>query len=217
MSALSDLLRYTGIATALVGTVVVAPHAFLDILARSRARAIRVVRAAQQAARRLLRRPQGQPFEARAVSATLSGGGHAHASVTSTVRRADVPVKEQIDRLREEIADVRNSVSSVQADLNAERQQREAGVAAAQAAVAAKAAEIHGRIDTQEAQSQELDTRGLPPVAFGIVLSGVPDELAHFAWLGWLFLAGALWLTLRGCRQVYRHLRSAGRPGSLPA
>lgn len=188
----------------------VAPQAFIGILTSTGARAIGVLRAAQHAAKRLLRRPRHQTVEIRSVSAAASIGATGHVTATAIRWRPDAPVLEQIAMVRDEIADVRKTVSSVEKAVNLERQQRAAAVAAVEATVATKVVELHDRIDAQEAQSQELDTRGLPPIAVGIVLSGVPDELAHFTWLGWLLLAAALWLTLRGCQQVYRHRRSAG-------
>lgn len=48
-------------------------------------------------------------------------------------------------------------------------------------------AELRRLLDERERQAARIDARGLPVVGFGILLSGVPDELASFLYpFGWL-------------------------------
>jgi hypothetical protein len=45
-------------------------------------------------------------------------------------------------------------------------------------------------------QAARVDPRGVVLLGLGVVMTGVPDGLARFAWLGWLVIAGALAVTI---------------------
>ena len=50
------------------------------------------------------------------------------------------------------------------------------------------ASELRG----ERSQASRVDARGLAPIALGVILTGVPDELATIAVVGWLAVAVAV-------------------------
>lgn len=69
----------------------------------------------------------------------------------------------------------------------------------------------------ERTQASQVDARGFGPIAFGIVLTGIPDELAGVTpggWLGWLIVViSGCWIArvspqwLRDYRQALKHAR----------
>jgi hypothetical protein len=52
-----------------------------------------------------------------------------------------------------------------------------------------KTAELRLLVEEKERESAQIDARALPVVGFGILLSGIPEELASIPFgLGWIFL-----------------------------
>jgi septal ring factor EnvC (AmiA/AmiB activator) len=97
----------------------------------------------------------------------------------------EAPPQAQIQRLREQIADVLGEVNRVS-------QHREADLARVRERLERLVAELRGRLDelerrfaAAERQAALIDARGLPLIGFGILLTGIPEELACFAPLGW--------------------------------
>ena len=51
-----------------------------------------------------------------------------------------------------------------------------------------KTAELRLLVEEKERESAQIDARALPVVGFGILLSGIPEELASISFgLGWIF------------------------------
>ena len=50
-------------------------------------------------------------------------------------------------------------------------------------------AEVAAQRRRDERQTARVNARGLPLIGFGIVMTGIPDGLATWAWVGWLFTA----------------------------
>lgn len=106
------------------------------------------------------------------------------------------PDAQKIDALRRQILELWEELSRAQ-------QQARAGTEALRTELmrdlAALRADHHAVIQQHEQekrQDAQIDARGLPLVALGIVLTGVPDGLAARPWIGWPATAVALLLTI---------------------
>jgi hypothetical protein len=58
-------------------------------------------------------------------------------------------------------------------------------------------------------QASRVDARGLGPIALGIILTGLPDELAAVAAVGWLAITGAILWTVAVSPSWLRDYRRA--------
>ena len=59
-------------------------------------------------------------------------------------------------------------------------------------------------------QTARVDARGVVLLGLGIVMTGIPDGLARFTWLGWLAIVGALAVTIWFVTWVIYDMRFAG-------
>lgn len=111
----------------------------------------------------------------------LAGRGHvdkwqpwlAHGNVD---QRVDI-LHKQLDILVERINEVRRQVDRASDDL-------EKKIKEAETRVTKQVKELASDVSGERSQASRVDARGLGPIALGIVLTGLPDELATFAWVG---------------------------------
>lgn len=186
-SLLSDVNRWVGVVIAVVGAVVVAPTGTRLLLEsnwewlRHRGNQVRV-----QLARFL-------PFLRRKVSTQVASsmGIASTFGVTLTASsrawRPMAPVDERIEALHQHITEVEGRLNEVSQQLRQETSERGRVVAELEATLKAEMAELRRLLKEQERQSARIDARGLPIIALGIVLSGIPDEFASIPYgIGWL-------------------------------
>ncbi len=186
-SLLSDVNRWVGVAIAGIGTVIVSPDG-ARLLWGSATEWMRQ-REAQVRGRLarflpFLRRPQTIHPESGGSTASVSV-----ATVTASGRawHPTAPVDERIEALRRHITEVEGRLNDVIGQLREETASRERVVAELERTMKAETAELRLLLDEQERQTALIDARGLPVVGFGILLSGVPDELASIPYgVGWL-------------------------------
>jgi hypothetical protein len=107
-----------------------------------------------------------------------------HANVDN---RIDI-LHKQVDFLVERVDELRKQIDRAGDDLQKIIKEAEARVAKQ---VRVLASDVRG----ERSQASRVDARGLGPIALGIVLSGLPDELATVAWVGYVFIAGSvMWI-----------------------
>jgi hypothetical protein len=189
LGLLSDLNRYVGVALAVVGSVAVAPsgtvllwHSAMDWL-RQRKYQLR-----DHLARFLpfLRRG-GTIYPASATDAA-SAFESITAAVSARAWHPDAPVDERIEALRQHITEIEGRLNEVTRKLRDETASRERVVAELKRTLEEKTAELHRLGEEKERESAQIDARALPAVGFGILLSGIPEELASIPFgLGWIF------------------------------
>ena len=51
-------------------------------------------------------------------------------------------------------------------------------------------------MDAAEKQAATIDSRGILLLGAGVILTGIPDELARVVWVGWMFVGFAGFLLL---------------------
>lgn len=186
-SLLSDVNRWVGVGIAVLGAVVVAPSGTRLL-----------VRSAWVWLRRQGARTRGQlarflPFLRRDLNVqgvtasigvglgvgTLTGSGRAWHPTAS--------VDERIEALHQHITEVEGQLIEVSQQLSQETSKRERALAELEAGLSAKTAELCRLLEEQEHRAARVDARGLPVIALGIVLSGIPDQLASIPYgIGWV-------------------------------
>ena len=106
----------------------------------------------------------------------------------------------QVVMLKRRIAELRT-----QTDRTADEVRRE--IREAEGRVTGQLRQLTREFRGQQSQSSRVDARGLGPIALGIILTGLSDELASVAPLGWLIAAVAIiWMGMvfPGWLQDYR-------------
>lgn len=210
LSVLTEVNRWVGVIIAVVGAVVVAPEGAgelrKDVWVWLRQRGQRVRGALTrflpflQQSGHTVAHPTGIASSMSAGRPVLAGHGQ--------VWDPSAPVEEQIKALRQYITEIRKQLEGVTTRLGQETSDREQSTADLEAQLEARIRELRRLLDEREYQSARIDARGLPVIAFGIVLSGLPDRLAQIPfYLGWaLPIAGILLAVTAGVRswRVYR-------------
>ncbi len=92
---------------------------------------------------------------------------------------------EQVDILQERIDRLHALVDQNEVSLRAEIRKTADGITS-------QIRQLESDLRGERTQASQVDARGFGPIAFGIVLTGIPDELAGVTpggWLGWLVVA----------------------------
>jgi hypothetical protein len=87
-------------------------------------------------------------------------------------------LRKELERAFKEISDARREAQSADAELQKSLGQLSDDLQKAKA-------DLYSRMDAAEKQAAAIDSRGILLLGAGVILTGIPDELAHFAWLGW--------------------------------
>jgi hypothetical protein len=189
----SEVLRWIGVAIAVAGTILATP----DGIASAWHFTKRWNRKMSVLGRRLLRRPKKIVGFGGVVLGKSKLGGSVFAHKWQPwLPRADADLKidilhKQVDILQQEIAKLDAKIDQSGSDLRKEIQ-------AAEERVLGQMRQLESEFRGERTTSSRVNARGLGPVALGIILTGLPDELADFApggWLGWLAVGvGVLWV-----------------------
>jgi len=146
--------------------------------------------------------------------ATGAFPARATVTATGTVGSWDpsAPVDERIEALHQQITKVDGRLDGVLHELRQEVADRKRVVAELQQNLGAQNAELRGLLEEDKRRSALTDARGLPVVAFGILLSGVPDELASIPYgVGWLLPALGIFFSVVAVVPAWRVEASVGR------
>lgn len=190
----ADWIRRAGVTVAIFGAIVAAPSGSLLIVLGFWAGILKVQ---ERLPRWLLGgKPSPAVVQARAGLAAAFGVAAGAKVVRNENARGRVQIRQlwkEVDRLDERIGKA-----------EAESRERHAVLAArlahesAARRAALKAQEAQRR--REEQQAARIDARGLPLIGLGVLMTGIPDGLARWPWLGWalIVLAGILviWLAL---------------------
>jgi hypothetical protein len=203
---LSDVNRWVGVSMALVGAFVVAPSGTTELFESAWRWLEKTGRQALSQLARLLRFRK-QDVNVVAPSAGVMSSSNVSATLTAAGRvwNPTAPLDERIAALRQHIVDVEGKVNEASQQLRQETSDRQRDLAKLQETLHTEIAEIRRLIADEERQSVLIDARGLPVLALGILLSGIPDELASIPlYLGWLFPVGGVTLAVRAVSPLLR-------------
>ncbi len=199
-ATLADWVRRVGVAAAVVGTAVAAPEGTARLWRWING----PVRWAWWKVRPWLARHL--PFLPRsaAVYPKTAGGaavvGAAGMRATGSVGNPDAPLEDQVRLLHEQMTEFHALIFT---ETDKARQEAREGDAELRQMIERHAGELRALHEAHQAahvaagrQAARVDARGVVLLGLGVVMTGVPDGLARFAWLGWLVIAGALAVTI---------------------
>lgn len=215
-SLLADVNRWVGVCVAVIGAVVVEPNGTRLLLQSSWAWLDRLVRRAHHALVRVL------PFlrkdaSVKAATATGSAEGTLTFEGMAEGRSASETgtFQEQLDSLRQLVAALKTEVSGLDAEHQVEVANLRRALDALEARLTADTHQMRQELDERERQDARINARGLPVIAAGIFLSGVPDQLAGWLYpFGWLWPIVALWLAVTAALPLVRRMFAASESAS---
>jgi len=183
----SGVIRWVGATVAVAGVALATPDGI--------AAAWRTVknwhRRAWTLARRLLRLPGSTVSLGGAAAGKMTMGGRAYVDRWQPWReearngeKIEI-LHQQVEIVRDQIGELRTQVDRTADDLGKE-------IRDAESRVVGQLQQLASAMRGERSQASRVDARGFGPIACGIVLTGLPDELAAVAVVGWLAVAGAV-------------------------
>lgn len=210
LDLLSDLNRWVGVAIAVVGSVVVAPTGTV-LLWRSATDWMlqRKHQLCGQLARFLPFLRRDVTIHATSATGAASAFGSATVTVSARAWHPGAPVDERIEALRQHITEVEGQLNEVTRNLREETASRERLAVELKRTLEEKTTELSRLDEEKERESAQIDARGLPVIGFGILLSGIPDELASIPLgFGWIFPILGVGAAAHTIVHAWRHWRS---------
>lgn len=146
-------------------------------------------------------------------------GGVGTLTVSGRAWHPTASVDERIEALHQHITEVEGQLIEVSQQLSQETSKRERALAELEAGLRAETAELRRLLEEQEHRAARVDARGLPVIALGIVLSGIPDQLASIPYgIGWVApVLGIAAAVAAGVPPGGRHTQRRHDPGSFGA
>ena len=208
---LAGVNQFVGVGVAVVGLVVTAPSGTKKLFVSTSGWLQRRGNQVHHHLARLL------PFLRR--DATLQGTSAvgtamatfgAVASAEGWAWPAGSPADERIEALRKHLMEVEGRLNEVRRQLRDETRAREQSLTELERRIRVELGQLQQSIISRDQQSARIDARGLPVVAAGIVLSGLPEELAGFLYpLGWLWVFVAVAMAVGVSVSAWRDARDA--------
>ena len=116
----------------------------------------------------------------------------------------------QIDFIHEQVGELRTQLGRTAEELRQERRVADDEIIGQ---LRQLTSEMHG----QHSQASRVDARGLGPIALGIVMTSLADELATVAVVGWLVMLGAvIWIVLVSRSWLRDYLQALRYSNELP-
>ncbi|MCZ9880537.1 hypothetical protein [Arthrobacter sp. B2a2-09] len=181
---LEELIKWTGIGVALAGAILTSPDGTR-----------RLVRGLWLWIQKVFLRRVPQP----AHNATVTMESHltGRDSLTAELMWGpDSPLDHRIEILRGRIEGLKAELTDMKSELGGRLNVHDQILAQLSADIDETRRMLHTRIDISEEKSAQIDAFGLPIIGLGILLSGVPQELAAVAWLGVPLTAFSIVMTI---------------------
>ena len=130
-----------------------------------------------------------------------------------TVWTSDAPIDERIELLRQRISDLEGEVSELRDEVRTANAATGKAIANLEASIQQETEALRALLEEERRAAARIDSRGLPLIAAGVFLSGVPDDLARLPWhLGLAVLGlGLLVLVIVAGPLVRRTAKPLGR------
>jgi hypothetical protein len=190
----TDVVRWAGVIVGVAGAIVVAPSGARSILLTAWVGVCRTWAAIRRIWDSFVTGKK-EPVPAVNVMAGLAAA-HGTAGGTLALRRHGAPVEEQLRLLWDGLDRLAGQIRKIGED----NQSREEAIAARLAREGAARRQLRAELAAErrrdERQAARVNACGLPLIGLGIVMTGIPDGLAKWAWVGWLFIAIATVLVL---------------------
>jgi len=203
VSTEADIIRYLGVGVAVIGTAIAAP-AGVGLITRSIGRRSRAMarRARGALARFIPALRRDVTVHAVTASARASLAGSASVSVTGFGWQPDADLDSKVERLREMIEAVMGDVGRAREEARQADGALADRISSVEQDLAQRLEELRNRIERAERDAARTDARGVLLLGLGVVLTGIPTELADVAVVGWAVVAGAILATASVIRSV---------------
>lgn len=196
-----------GVVVAVVGAVIAAPGGTKLLLGSLGQKAVAAVRRLCEWVARLLPVLRKRRLIREAREGTVAGDT-ASLTVSAPSGRLWIPsesVDKRIEALRTYLQAVEAKLAAVERLLDKETAARTGAVDRLDATLQRAIADLWRALAEQEHKTARVDARGLPVIAVGIVLSGLPELLAHWIYpLGWIWPLFAIVVAAAAAEQVWR-------------
>jgi hypothetical protein len=188
----SDVIRWVGVAVGVAGVVLAIPDGI--------AAAWRWVKALSDRAwsriRRLLGHPRQIEFSGGLRLPKMGLGGQGYVD-TWLDWREDAEDGEKIGILHEQIESVRKMIADSRRVADRTAQDLRNDLRDAEGRVTGQLKELASEMRREATQASRVDARGFGPIALAIILTGLPDELAAVAAIGYVLIVVSLvWIVL---------------------
>jgi hypothetical protein len=192
---LANVVRWVGVVVALVASFLAAPAATRHLVGRIRTLIRRAAVATAAQARRLRDRLRGHAT-VRVIPANMGVAvGNVHVTGTGDVtwnvnENDDLPAR--VSRLEQRVLELHDMAKKAEQGIAKNAAESREAVARVEQRITDDVAAVYQRLADQEQEELRVDASALPVIGVGIVLSGVPDALATWTWLGALSIVVAL-------------------------
>lgn len=146
---------------------------------------------------KFIRRP---PTIVRATSASASAGALSARVVAENRIPPEATTEEKLVIMEVALRNLQNLVNSDYENLN----NKVTEVKSLLGEVSEKTAELHTKMIKAQEEAASIDAAGIPVIAAGILLSGIPRELAIFPIAGWITLTLSIVLAYAMTRKTIR-------------
>jgi hypothetical protein len=153
---------------------------------------------------RILRKPTTRHIALAAAAGGMAMSGTAQMRASGLAWHPGASADEKADILHKEILKIYERINELDQAVRSNHAEVKALVEAQVSEVREAHRKLEALLAAKERQETRVDGRGLLLVAAGILLTGIPDELAHYAALGLTITGLAVCLTAVIIRAVIR-------------
>jgi hypothetical protein len=204
----SDWIRRIGALTGLIGAVIAAWHGAIWVARGTRDFGVKWWRNMRAQLANfwlcLRRKPTTRQVSLADAGAGASMIGTATTSASGLVWNPGASAGEKADILYSEILKIYERINELDQTVRTNHTEIQALVETQVGEVREAHRRLEALLAAKERHETRVDGRGLLLVAAGILLTGMPDELAHYPALGWTITALAALLTAVVLRAVIR-------------
>lgn len=191
---LEGAIKWVGVAIAVTGAMLVAPQATKHFFSTRVGKPIAVI---ARAIRSLWVRPQDESIEPVTATRSVSYGIGTPTVVQSAPLKERATLEEKFQWLRDHVEFLHDTWQRTAKRLDEVDQLTRQELDVLRSRVDVEVKRAQSQIEKIERDSVQIDATGLPPIITGIILTGVPGELASCKIVGWVILAVSIGLTLR--------------------
>jgi hypothetical protein len=203
---LSDVVRWVGVTVAVAGAVLATPEGIAAAWRWVRERCIRLL----AMIRRFMHRPAPVVNATAAMSgvATLSGRAHAY---RWQPWRQDAEEDEKIEILHKQVELLLEHYNELHGLVGRTADEFLRETHEVERRAVGHVQQLSSDLDAERSQASRVDARGLGPIALGVILTSLPDELATVRAVGVLAIVVAIVWTAAAMPSWMRDFRQALR------
>jgi hypothetical protein len=210
---LSDWIRWIGVGVALAGLALATPDGIAAAwrsLGRGFGKTTTLIK-------RLIGRQEQPDFTGRAALKPMAFAGRGYVD-TWMPWSEKARAAEKLDILHQQSEELRRRIDNLRTQIDGDISVVEQKIREAESRLAAQIRQVSSELSGERSQASHVDARGLLPVAFGVILTGLPDELAKVPALGWLVVAAAAssiaYISRGWLRDFQKALKTVGTEGA---